>query len=50
MSFNVIDGLDMFIFQGIEALRVWLERDRIDFNYPRLRTFLIERLRTYGKH
>jgi shikimate dehydrogenase len=47
---KVIDGLDMFIFQGVEALRIWLQRERIDFNYSNIRTFLLERLQTYGKH
>ena len=47
---RVVDGLDMFIFQGVEALRIWLERDRIDFDYDKIRTFLIERLKTYVKH
>jgi hypothetical protein len=40
----------MFIFQGMEALRIWLERASLDFDYQRMRTFLVQRLQSYDKN
>ncbi|MFQ5648422.1 MAG: shikimate dehydrogenase [bacterium] len=45
---RTVDGLDMFIFQGVEALQFWLQ-EILDFDYRELRTFLIEKLAAYGK-
>jgi shikimate dehydrogenase len=43
-----IDGLDMFIFQGVEALKIWLHGEtEFEFDYLKLRTFLTEQLHTY---
>ncbi len=44
----VMDGLDMLIFQGIAAMRIWSGRE-IDANsvYPHLRKLLIEKLKNY---
>ena len=43
-----IDGLDMFIFQAIEALRIWLERD-FEFDLTDLRNLLTVELSVYEK-
>jgi shikimate dehydrogenase len=42
---RVVDGLDLFVFQGIEAMQLWSRR-KIDLNlaYPKLRALLTERL------
>ncbi len=47
---TVVDGLDLFIFQGIEAMQLWSRRT-IDLNlaYPKLRALLTERLNNYGR-
>ena len=46
---ETVDGLDMFIFQGVEALKIWLNIEgSIDFNYFELRNFLEEKLKSYG--
>lgn len=37
---KTIDGLDMFIFQGVEALKIWLEEE-INFDLKELRNYLI---------
>ncbi len=38
---ETVDGLDMFVFQGVEALKIWLNiEDSIDFNYLELRNIL----------
>jgi shikimate dehydrogenase len=44
---TVIDGLDMFIFQGVAALEIWLQRENLKFDYPALRNFLIGKLNQY---
>lgn len=43
---RTLDGLDMFIFQGLEALRIWLDRE-VDVQPPDVRKFLIQRLRCH---
>lgn len=43
---RTLDGLDMFIFQGLEALRLWLDRE-VDVPPSDVRKFLIQRLRCH---
>ena len=47
---RVMDGLDVFVFQGIEAMQLWSRR-KIDLKlaYPKLRALLTERLSNYGQ-
>lgn len=42
-----VDGLDMLIFQGVEALKLWLQRDTIAFDYQRLRNTLSDELKAW---
>lgn len=44
-----IDGLDMFIFQAIESLRIWLGRE-VEVDVFELRNFLIAELSQYEKY
>ncbi len=46
---KIVDGLDMFIFQGTGALKIWLGRD-FDFGFRQLRAHLIKQLEEHGKH
>lgn len=41
-----VDGLDMLIYQGVEALKLWLQRDTISFDYQNLRKKLSNELKT----
>ncbi|KAA3656650.1 MAG: shikimate dehydrogenase [Chloroflexi bacterium] len=43
-----IDGLDMFVYQGVEALQIWTGQE-IKFDYDKLRRFLIQKLENYGR-
>lgn len=47
---TVVDGLDLFVFQGIEAMQLWSRR-RIghDTAYAKLRKLLMEHLENYGR-
>ncbi|MFQ5706781.1 MAG: shikimate dehydrogenase [bacterium] len=46
-----VDGLEMLIFQGIEAMRIWTEMhfDHTDF-FKELKALLTQELRSYGQH
>ncbi len=44
-----VDGLDMFIYQGVEALQIWFGQE-IKFDYEKLRRMLIEKLENYGRN
>ncbi|MFQ5770135.1 MAG: shikimate dehydrogenase [bacterium] len=45
---KIVDGLDMFIFQGRESLNIWTENKMgFDFNLDEIRTYLIEKLKNY---
>lgn len=41
MGATAIDGLDMFIFQGLAALQIWLQKP-VEIEHESVRTFLIE--------
>ncbi len=43
-----VDGLDMLIYQGIEALGIWLQR-QIECDRTKLREFLIQELNHHAK-
>ena len=44
------DGVGIFIFQGVEALKIWTNgKVNIQFNFNNLRNYLIEKMQTYGK-
>jgi len=49
MGATAIDGLDMFIFQGLAALQIWLQRP-VKIKHEIIRTFLIGKLENYGTH
>lgn len=42
-----VDGLDMLIFQGVESLKLWLQRKNISFDHQKLRRRLIEELKSW---
>ncbi len=45
---KTVDGLDMFIYQGVESLKIWTEgKVDINFNFKKLRTFLNEKMQTH---
>ncbi|NIR48883.1 shikimate dehydrogenase [candidate division KSB1 bacterium] len=46
---KIVDGLDMFILQGVEAMRIWSDRD-VQIDLKKLRHYLKERLRTHGQN
>lgn len=46
---TVVDGLDMFIFQGLASLKIWLNlEDDLSIYQPELRNFLLKKLQCNG--
>ena len=44
----VVDGLDLFIFQGIEAMKIWTRGNFTKVDCKKIRGTLIEKLKSYG--
>lgn len=48
---QVVDGLDMLIYQAVAAMRIWLDSPApISFDYEGLRALLIKTLEKHGTH
>ncbi len=46
---RTVDGLDMFIYQGVKALEIWLEQP-VAFEHSELRKHLVSNLEDYAKN
>lgn len=46
---QIVDGLDMFILQGIEAMRIWTGK-HFNVNLNQLRAWLVNKIEEYGQN
>ncbi len=44
----IVDGLDLFIFQGIEAMKIWTGENLSQVDDKQIRNWLIKKLKSYG--
>lgn len=44
----IVDGLDMFIFQGIEAMKIWTGENLSPVDFNKIRNRLLEKLKSHG--